>query len=428
MPITVICPKCSQRFDVPDSYQGREGACTSCQAPLRVPLAGEAAAPPPPAPAYAAPGPASTAPPALNVPGAPPVVPARLAAPQAATEKVTIGREVGNYTLQRKLGQPTSGVFLADSPTGPVAIKLLPAEIVAKTPTLGKRFLREARTLFNKVHPNLVKTLDAGEELGTFYLVMEHFEGQDLAAHLQARGRLPEAEVVAIALQLAKGLGYLREQGLLHRNLKPEHILVGADGTTVKLAGLGLIRAEDDDAMPAVTVKGAVVGTPAYMSPEQARADDLDIRSDLYTIGITLYHLLTGEVPFQAKVIAQILRQLTQDPCPDVRAKAPETSAGLAAVIARLTEKKAIDRYATPADLVTDLEAIQSGDLVDGLPPIAGMAAGSAAGSSKVRGTQVAAAVDADAKLARMRLVVGGLVILVVGLIAAVVALAMNTA
>ena len=360
---------------------------------------------------------------AFQAPPAPAPVPARLSAPQPGTEKVTIGREIGNYSLQRKLGPPTSGVFLANSPTGPVAIKLLPAEIVAKTPTLGKRFLREARTLFNKVHPNLVKTLDAGEELGTFYLVMEFFEGMDLSQHLQARGRLPEAEVLPIALQLARGLAYLREQGLLHRNLKPEHILIAADGT-VKLAGLGLIRAEDDDAMPAVTVKGAVVGTPAYMSPEQARADDLDIRSDLYTVGITLYHLLTGEVPFQAKVVAQILRKLTQEPCPPVRDKAPETSVGLAAVIARLVEKKPGDRYANPKDLITDLEAIQKGELVDGLPPIAGMASGSAAGASKLRATQVAATLDADQKLKRMKLVVGGLVVLVLGLIVAVAALA----
>ncbi|MBL4849284.1 MAG: serine/threonine protein kinase [Planctomycetes bacterium] len=349
--------------------------------------------------------------------------PTRLEAPQRPTDKVTIGREVGKYSLKRKLGQATSGVFLADSPEGPVAIKLLPAEIMANSPTLGKRFLREARTLFNKVQPNLVKTLDAGEELGTFFLVMEYFEGEDLEQVLESRGRLPEAEVVSIALQVARGLSYLRDEGLLHRNVKPEHILLGADGTTVKLAGLGLVRAEDgDEGMPAVTVKGALVGTPAYMSPEQARADDLDIRSDLYTLGITIYHLLTGELPFQAKVVAQILRQLTRDPCPDVRAKAPDVSPGLAAVIARLTEKKQEDRYANPNDLITDLEAIRTGDLVEGLPPIAGMAAGTAAGSSKVRATQVGAA-GADARLKRMRLAVIGLVVVVLGLVIAIVLL-----
>ena len=419
MPITVICPQCSQRFDVPDSYQGREGACTSCKAPLRVPTQGAPAAPV----SLAAPTPAAPVSLAAPAPAAP--APASGLGAQPGAAHPLCGQKLGQYTILRQLARPNSGVFLGSSASGPVAIKVVPPEIIKQNPTVGKRYLREARTLFNKTHPNVVGTLDAGEELGTFFSVMEYVEGQDLLQRLEERGPLPEAVLIPVAIQIAQGLAFLREQGLLHRNLKPEHILTDPSGTVVKVAGLGLIRPEDAEGAQAVTVKGAVVGTPAYMSPEQARADDLDIRSDLYTLGILLYQLLTGELPFHAKVVAQILRMVTQQPCPDVRDKAPEVSPGLAAVIAKLTEKKPADRYSKPSELLTDLRALQSGELVDGLPPIVGMSAGTAAGPSKVRATQAVAA-DADAKVKRLTLVVVGLGLLVLGLIAAIVTLALK--
>ncbi|HBP19857.1 MAG TPA: hypothetical protein DEA08_18955, partial [Planctomycetes bacterium] len=252
---------------MPDSYQGREGKCTSCGAPLRVPVqaapnltasAEEAFAPPQSA---AHQQPAAQQRPAVQQQQRQGV---NLTAPAS---HVAIGRQIGSYELQRKLGPATSTVFLANSPQGEVAVKVLPAQLVDKNPTVGKRFLREARTLFGLSHPNVIRSHDAGEELGTFFLVMEYFPASDLASLLQQRGgRLPEEEAIRIAIEVAQGLDYLNSNGLLHRNIKPEHVLVDDDGE-VKLVGLGLIRQADLDAGgPQVTVKGAVVGTPAYMS------------------------------------------------------------------------------------------------------------------------------------------------------------------
>ena len=173
VPITVICQQCSKRFDVPDSYQGREGKCTSCGAPLRVPVqaapnltasAEEAFAPPQSA---AHQQPAAQQRPAVQQQQRQGV---NLTAPAS---HVAIGRQIGSYELQRKLGPATSTVFLANSPQGEVAVKVLPAQLVDKNPTVGKRFLREARTLFGLSHPNVIRSHDAGEELGTFFLVME---------------------------------------------------------------------------------------------------------------------------------------------------------------------------------------------------------------------------------------------------------------
>ena len=425
MPITVICQQCQKRFDVPDSYQGREGKCTSCGAPLRVPVqaapnltasAEEAFRPTPGAPqayqqqAYQQQQPAPQQPaPQQGV---------KLSAPAPAASHVAIGRQVGSYELQRKLGQATSTVFLANSLQGEVAVKVLPAQLVEKNPTVGKRFLREARTLFGLSHPNVIRSHDAGEELGTFFLVMEYFPAADLASLLQQRGgRLPEEEAVRIAIEVAQGLDYLNSNGLLHRNIKPEHVLVDDDGE-VKLVGLGLIRQADLDAGgPQVTVKGAVVGTPAYMSPEQARAEELDVRSDLYSLGIFMYELLSGSVPFESKVVAQILRMLTTEPCPDVREKAPHVSEATWVVIKKLTEKKPGDRYSTPTDLLTDLRAINDGALRGGLPPIAGMAAGTVAGASPKGARKTAKRAKPGEDSGKLKLAVAALGVLVVTLV-----------
>ncbi|MGE0709214.1 MAG: serine/threonine-protein kinase [Planctomycetota bacterium] len=438
--VTVICPACTKRFDVPESYRGREGKCTSCGAPLRVPLTGDVVSasaeqlasfgsalspqPGPPQPMSMPVGPPQPAPIQPM-----PMKPVALAQPQPAADQVTIGRQLGRYELQSKLGGATSTVFRAQSPDGSVAVKVLPAEVVAKNATVGKRFLREARTLFNLNHANVVRSLDAGEELGSFFLVMELVAAPDLRAVLAAHGgRLAEAEVLRIALGIAAGLEFLSQHNLVHRNLMPEHVLFDEDDFAVKLVGLGLVRAEGDGgaAGPQVTVKGAVVGTPGYMSPEQARADELDHRSDLYQVGIVLYELLTGELPFQAKAVAQILRALTQDPCPDVREKAPQTSEGLAAVIRKLTEKKPEDRYQTAKELLTDIRAVRSGDLTGGLPPIAAMAVGTGVAKRKTKPQHAAGAAVDDDPTKRLKLIAAGLGLLVLILIVALAVVMTN--
>lgn len=420
MAISVLCG-CGKRFDVPDSYRGRTGKCTACGAPLAVPPNAPSTASGEQLAAFQAgqqqrPGPGSGQGVGTETVG----MPVALTAPQSAGGvKVDLGSTLGSYTLERKLGDQKSTVFLARGPSGPVALKVLPAQLVAKSPTAGKRFLREARSLFSINHPNLVKILDAGEDMGTFFLAMEYFEGKSLKQVMgELGGKLPEAIAVEIAEGAAKALNCLREQGLVHRNLKPDHVMLDGAGA-VKLIGLGLVRDSSGSDQPALTVKGAVLGTPQYMSPEQAKAQDLDTRADLYSLGITLYVGLSGEVPFQHKIVAQVLRKLlTEKPTP-IRELNPAASEAIEAVVNKLIEKKPEDRYQSPGDLLSDLEAVRTGKLAGGLPPIAGgMTTG---GTASDAGRITSSAITGDMRVKQLTLVVIALTLVVVILLVLVV-------
>jgi serine/threonine-protein kinase len=348
-------------------------------------------------------------------------MPVSLSAPSTpgAPVAVQLGSTLGGYTLERKLGEAKSTVFLARGSQGQVALKVLPAQLVAKSPTAGKRFLREARSLFSVDHPNLIKVLDAGEDMGSYYLAMEYFEGKSLTQVMaDMGGKIPEAIALDVAAGVARALELLREKELIHRNIKPDHVMIDGAGA-IKLIGLGLVRASSGSDQPALTVKGAVVGTPQYMSPEQARAGDLDTRADLYSLGITLYVALAGEVPFQHKIVAQVLRKLmTEKPTP-VRELNPQASEAVEALIGKLVEKKPEDRYQSPGDLLSDLEAIKTGKLAGGLPPIAsGMTTG---GTASDVGRISAQAIAGDPRVKLLTMAVLALSIAVVALIVVVV-------
>ena len=443
MPITILC-HCGKRFDVPDTYAGRKGNCTACGAPLAVPVpgikveasdeqlrefGGISSGVGPVGAGEAHGGPASVAAgqqaDAVRL-SAPAGAPTALAAPPGQ-QQVNIGKKLADYELERKLGDARSTVFMARSSRGPVALKVLPHRIVSTSPTAGKRFLREARALFGLQHENVARCLDAGEELGTYYLAMELVEGRTLSQLRQERGgRLPEREALEYARQATRGLAYLAQSSLVHRNVKPDHVLVTGDGK-VKLVGLGLIRESEGDGA-ALTMKGTIVGTPQYMSPEQARAEDLDVRADLWSLGVTLYELLAGEVPWDDKVVPRILHKLAIEPVPPLQQKNPAVSPATAAVIEKLLQKKKEARYPSAEALLADLEAVLTGQLVGGLPP--GVAAGavppprSSSPEGKPAVPAAGAAPDAAVKkLTALVLVLGGLVVL---LLIAVLLLAMR--
>src|SRR6476646_1184648 len=233
----------------------------------------------------------------------------------------------------------------------PVAVKLLHREISDEADQL-ERFRREARTAARLSHPNLVGVIDAGEDDGRPYIVFEYIEGRTLKRRLQEEGRLPVDEAVAYAIEIGRGLTAAHARRLVHRDVKPQNVLIDPDGRA-KVTDFGIARSL---AQKGMTATGRVLGTTDYVSPEQAMGEDVDERSDGYSLGVVLYEMLTGDVPFRAETQVGVAMKHVNEPMPDVQAKRPEVSAAVAAVVDRSTTKDPRDRYSTVAEMVRDLE------------------------------------------------------------------------
>jgi serine/threonine protein kinase len=233
----------------------------------------------------------------------------------------------------------------------PVAIKLLHREISEEADQL-ERFRREARAAARLSHPNLVGVIDAGEDDGRPYIVFEYIEGQTLKRRIQEEGSLHVDEAIAYAIEIGRGLTAAHARKLVHRDVKPQNVLIDPDGRA-KVTDFGIARSLESKGL---TATGRVLGTTDYVSPEQAMGEDVDERSDVYSLGVVLYEMLTGEVPFQAETQVGVAMKHVNEPMPDVQAKRPEVSASVAAVVDRATTKDPRDRYGTVAELVRDLE------------------------------------------------------------------------
>src|SRR6266567_7426089 len=212
-----------------------------------------------------------------------------------AKSKVT---QVGDFHLTKKLGEGGMGtVFKAHqmSMDRDVALKILPRHL-AKDTSYVERFYREARASAKLDHPNIVRGIAVGEDRGYHYFAMEYIDGESSDKVLESQGKLQVGDAVKIALDVARALDHAHSKGLVHRDIKPDNIMITRQGF-VKLADLGLAKAADEN--QGLTQTGSGFGTPYYMPPEQARnAKYVDNRSDIYALGATLYHLLTGKVPF----------------------------------------------------------------------------------------------------------------------------------
>ena len=260
----------------------------------------------------------------------------------------------GRYRLESKLGSGgMSTVYLAldEVLDRPVAIKLLHREISEEADQL-ERFRREARAAARLSHPNLVGVIDAGEDDGRPYIVFEYIEGRTLKRRLQEEGRLPVDEAVAYAIEIGRGLTAAHARKLVHRDVKPQNVLIDPDGRA-KVTDFGIARSLESKGL---TATGRVLGTTDYVSPEQAMGEDVDERSDVYSLGVVLYEMLTGDVPFQAETQVGVAMKHVNEPMPDVQAKRSEISAAVAAVVDRATTKDPRDRYSTVAEMVRDLE------------------------------------------------------------------------
>jgi serine/threonine protein kinase/WD40 repeat protein len=270
---------------------------------------------------------------------------------------------VGPYQLLARLGEGGMGqVFKArHSRLGRVvALKLISPQHLGDHDA-ARRFRREVRSLSRLDHPNIVRAIDADEDDGRLYLVMELVEGTDLSRRVKEKGALPIGLACDCIRQAALALQHASEQGMVHRDIKPSNLLLGADGT-IKVLDLGLARrgeadTGDSSSSTSLTDTGMTVGTPDYVAPEQITDSKCpDIRADLYSLGCTFYHLLTGRPPFAGGTLGlKLLRHQTEEPEP-IAALRPEVPAALVAVVQKLMAKKPEERYQSPAEVAAVLD------------------------------------------------------------------------
>ena len=262
----------------------------------------------------------------------------------------------GRYRLEARIGAGgMSTVYRALDETlqRQVAIKLMNREVTSESDQL-ERFRREARAVAQLSHPHIVGVIDAGEDEGRPYIVFEYVEGETLKERIRRNGRLPIAEAVAYAIEIARALGAAHARHIVHRDVKPQNVLIDEEGSA-KVTDFGIARTLDEEGL---TADGRVLGTTDYVSPEQALGQPVTGQSDLYSLGIVLYEMVTGEVPFKGENQVAVAMKHVREEIPDVQVRRPEVSSALAAVIDSATAKRRQDRYADDAELIADLEDV----------------------------------------------------------------------
>ena len=278
----------------------------------------------------------------------------------------------GRYELHRQLGRGgMAEVFLARDQLldRPVAMKVLFPEF-ATDPAFVERFRREATAAANLNHPNIVGVYDWGEADGTYFIVMEYVDGRTLSDILRTEGPLHPDRVADVGADVAAALGFAHRNGVVHRDVKPGNVLVTAAGQ-VKVADFGIARAITANADENLTQVGTVMGTATYFSPEQARGDAVDPRSDLYSLGCVLYELLVGKPPFSGDTpVAIAYKHVQESPVPP-RQLNVELPAAIEAIVLKCLAKNPVNRYPSAEDLRADLRRFREGSGVLAEPVMA---------------------------------------------------------
>ena len=317
MNFSFTCPNCEQKLEADASWSGMETPCPKCDTAVTIPQA-----------------------------------------------EVGAGVTLGGFKVTRALGRGGMGtVYLARqlSMDRNVALKVLSPQLSSDRQFVD-RFMREVRVLAMLEHPNIVAAHEAGEDSGHYYLAMAYVDGESLDVRLRHSGPLPEQQALQITRTVAQALSYAwKKHQLLHRDIKPANIMVDREGQ-VKLMDVGISKSLTEET--ALTMTGALIGTPNYMSPEQARnAKGLDFRADIYSLGATLYHLVTGRAPFQGTSSAEVVTQVLRDPLPSPRVANPDVSLSCADLLTTMMAKDPEQRPASWDALVTDMSAVLGGDL-----------------------------------------------------------------
>lgn len=295
-------------------------------------------------------------------------------------------KQLGQYKLLKKLGQGGMGaVYLSEDTLmqRKVAIKILPKKFADDAQFLS-RFRREAKAAGNLNHVNICGAFSVGEEQGHHYYVMEYLPGQSLGEKINSENLIECDEAVQIVIQATRGLQYSHKHGFIHRDIKPDNIFLTDEGIA-KILDMGLTKnILGGEETTALTQTGMAVGTPNYISPEQARGDrDIDGRTDIYSLGATFYHMITGMVPFQASNAAAIILKHLNEQVPNPQDANMDIPDGVVHIITRMMAKEPDDRYADCGELLEDLELV-----VDGQDPSSQMleAEKSSVAQAKVRG------------------------------------------
>ena len=291
-----------------------------------------------------------------------------MSVPEDAPKKRKV--KVPGYHVESVLGRGAQGVVVKakrERDGRIVAVKILSPQM-AKVSEYRQRFRREAAMAMEIAHPNIVGGLEVGLAEGLPFVVMEFVEGETLADRLR-RGTLPDAEVRKIARDVAQALACAHGRQLVHRDIKPENLMLALDGTT-KLMDLGLAK-EIGGGGEELTMTGSVFGTPGYISPEGAvDSKDTDIRSDLYSLGATLYRAVVGEVPFPGKTLTLSLRRALTEPVVPPIERIPSCDPNLSTLIVKLLARDRRDRPQDPAALLEDLNRIERGEPPVSPPPL----------------------------------------------------------
>lgn len=305
-----------------------------------------------------------------------------------AVEKPMLGR----YQVEKELGKGAMGVvYLGKDPKigRVVAIKTmaLSQEFEGEELTDAReRFFREAETAGRLQHQNIVTIFDAGEEHDLAYIAMEFLKGRDLTEHCKSDNLLPVPVVLGIVARVAEALAYAHSQQVVHRDIKPANIMYERTSDTVKVTDFGIARITDSSK----TKTGLVLGTPSFMSPEQLAGKRVDGRSDLYSLGVMLYQLLAGVLPFRGESMAELMYKIANEPAPDIRKVRPDLPAALTVILSRAMTKSPEDRYQDGAIFAVELREV-----------IAEMG-GEAMPAEKGRGTVPAARPDFEATVPAM--------------------------
>lgn len=271
-------------------------------------------------------------------------------------------RPLGKYLVDREIGRGAMGaVYLGYDPATDSRVALKTMALAqefsgADLIDARARFLREAEMAGRLDHPDIVATLDAGEADGLAFIAMELVEGTELSEFTTRERLLPVQTVLAIGARVADALAYAHSRGVTHRDIKPANVMVDLNQGSVKVMDFGVARVAD----AARTRTGVVLGTPTFMSPEQLSGQPIDGRSDLYSLGVALFQLLTGELPYRNDSMAQLMRAIAQEEVPSVCELRPELPGALGDVVAVSLQKHASMRYSDGHQMADDLRAVLS--------------------------------------------------------------------